>query len=112
MLKPFVLLELLKARGLLPKFDAGIDAFCLIEDEELRPASLQLIHDLRGQGYAIEYSFTPAKSDKQFKRAMELNAAYTIKLERNDAGELRVKSKNLRTREEKTMEAARVDLNP
>lgn len=107
-----VLLELLKARGLLPKFDAGIDAFCLIEDEELRPASLQLIHDLRGQGYAIEYSFTPAKSDKQFKRAMELNAAYTIKLERNDAGELRVKSKNLRTREENTMEAASVDLKP
>ncbi len=107
-----VLLELLKARGLLPKFDAGIDAFCLIEDEELRAASLELIHDLRGQGYAIEYSFTPAKSDKQFKRAMELNAIYTIKLDRNDAGDLRVKSKNLRTREEKTMEAAEVDLKP
>ena len=107
-----VLLELLKARGLLPKFDAGIDAFCLIEDEELRPASLQLIHDLRGQGYAIEYSFTPAKSDKQFKRAMELNATYSIKLERNETGELRVKLKNLRTREEKIMGTTEVDLKP
>jgi histidyl-tRNA synthetase len=35
-----VLLELLKARGLLPKFDAGVDVFCLIEDETLRPESL------------------------------------------------------------------------
>lgn len=105
-----VLLELLKARGLLPKFDAGIDAFCLIESEELREASLELIHDLRGQGYAVEYSFTPAKSDKQFKRAMELNAGYTIKLENNETGDLRVKLKNLRTRDEKTMGLAEVDL--
>ena len=96
-----VLLELLKARGLLPKFDSHIHAFCLIEDEELRPASLQLIHDLRNAGYAIEYSFTAAKSDKQYKRAMELNSAYTVKLERSADSELMVKLKNLRTREEK-----------
>jgi histidyl-tRNA synthetase len=107
-----VLLELLKARGLLPKFDAGIDAFCLIEDEELREASAHLIHDLRNQGYAIEYSFTPAKSDKQFKRAVELNAAYTIKLERNETGDVQVKLKNLLTREEKLLEfiEGKVDL--
>ena len=35
-----VLLELLTARGLLPKFDAVTDVFCLIEDESLRPQSL------------------------------------------------------------------------
>jgi histidyl-tRNA synthetase len=105
-----VLLELLKARGLLPKFDAGIDAFCLIEDEELRDPSLGLIHDLRGRGYAIEYSFTPAKSDKQFKRAIELNATYTVKLERNATDDLCVKLKNLRTREEKIVGFSEVDL--
>ena len=104
-----VLLELLKARGLLPKFDAGIDAFCLIEDEELREASAHLIHNLRSRGYAIEYSFTPAKSDKQFKRAIELNAAYTIKLERDEAGDLRVRRKDLRTREEKALEIAELN---
>ncbi len=105
-----VLLELLRARGLLPKFDAGIDAFCLIDAEELREASLEMIHDLREEGYAIEYSFIPSKSDKQFKRAVELNAGYTIKLERNETGDLRVKLKNLRNREEKTMGLADVDL--
>jgi len=55
-----VLLELLKARGLLPGFDAALDAFCLIEDESLRAESLKLIQDLRSAGLAVDYSLTPA----------------------------------------------------
>ncbi len=105
-----VLLELLKARGLLPKFDANIDVFCLIEDETLRPDSLKLISDWRALGLAVEYPLTPAKSDKQFKRAQELKAAHTAKLEKSPAGELLVKVKNLATRAEKsstTEDAAR-----
>ncbi len=98
-----VLLELLKARGLLPKFDAGVDVYCLIEDETLRPESLKLITDLRGAGKVVEYSLTPSKADKQFKRAMELNAANTARIERTADGVLQVKVKNLRTREEKVI---------
>jgi histidyl-tRNA synthetase len=94
-----VLLELLKARGLLPKFDAGTDVFVLIEDENLRPQSLKLIHDLRAAGLAVEYSLTPAKPDKQFKRAQELKAAFTAKPD-NDST---VRVRNLKTREEKTV---------
>ncbi len=101
-----VLLELLRARELLPKFDAGLDAFCLIEDETLRPASLKLIHDLRAAGLAVDYSFTPAKSDKQFKRAQELKAAHTIKLECTESGEMTAKIKNFNTREEKIVHPA------
>jgi hypothetical protein len=48
----------------------------------------------------VDYSLTPAKSDKQFKRAQELKAMHSIKLERNQAGELLAKMKALRTREE------------
>lgn len=95
-----VLLELLKARALLPKFDAGLDAFCLVEDEALRADSLKLIHDLRAAGLAVDYSFVPAKPDKQFKRAQELKAAHTLRLERGGAGELQVKIKDLKTRQE------------
>ncbi len=98
-----VLLELLKARGLLPKFDAGVDVFCLIEDETLRAESLKLITDLRGAGKVVEYSFTPSKADKQFKRAMELNAANTARIERTADGALQVKVKSLRTREERVV---------
>ncbi len=105
-----VLLELLKARGLLPKFDAALDAFCLIEDESLRGESLRLIHDLRASGYAVDYSLTPAKPDKQFKRAQETKAAHTVKLERNSAGLLIIKIKNLQTRDEKIVSSDYLNL--
>jgi histidyl-tRNA synthetase len=95
-----VLLELLKARALLPNSHAALDAFCLIEDEALRGESLKLIHNLRGVGLRVDYSLTPAKSDKQFKRACELKATHTLKLERNASGELMAIVKNLQTRQE------------
>jgi histidyl-tRNA synthetase len=91
-----VLLELLKARGRLPNFDATVDVFVLIEDENLRPQSLKLAHDLRAAGRVVEYPLTPAKPDKQFKRAQELKAAFTAKLE----GDSSVKIRNLKTRKE------------
>lgn len=92
-----VLLELLKARGLLPKFAAAVDVFVLIEDERLRPQSLKLVHDLRTAGFVVEYSLTPAKPDKQFKRAQELKAAFTARFEKDAS----LKIRNLKTREEK-----------
>jgi histidyl-tRNA synthetase len=98
-----VLLELLKARGLLPKFSSAIEGWCLIEDETLREPSLELVQHLRDAGYAVDYALAPAKSDKQFKRAVELQARYTFKLDRMPGGELAVKLKNLATREEKTI---------
>jgi histidyl-tRNA synthetase len=91
-----VLVELLKARGLLPKFDSHMDVFVLIEDETLRPLSLKLVHDLRAAGYAVEYPITPAKPDKQFKRAQDLKVACTARLD-NDAY---VRIRNLKTRAE------------
>jgi histidyl-tRNA synthetase len=101
-----VLTELLKERGLLPKNETSPKAYCLIEDESLREDSLELIQHLRQSRFAIEYSLTPAKSDKQFKRAVELNATYTIKLERDAAGEVQLRFKNLKTREEKLVDPA------
>jgi histidyl-tRNA synthetase len=91
-----VLLELLKARGLLPKFDTTTDVFVLIEDESLRAQSLKLIQDLRAGGFAVEYPLTPAKPDKQFKRAQELKVAYTVRLENSDY----VRIRDIKTRKE------------
>jgi histidyl-tRNA synthetase len=91
-----VLLELLKARGLLPKFDTNVDVFVLIDDETLRRQSLKLVQDLRSGGFAVEYSLTPTKPDKQFKRAQEFKATFTAKLD-NDSY---VRIRNLQTREE------------
>ena len=103
-----VLLELLKARGLLPKFDAALEVFVLIEDEASRPQSLKLVQDLRAAGHAVEYPLTPTKPDKQFKRAQELKAACTARLEASSSGGSVVKIKNLQTREEKTVHPGEV----
>ncbi|MGC3957944.1 MAG: histidine--tRNA ligase [Verrucomicrobiota bacterium] len=94
-----VLFELLKARGLLPQFDAGVDVVVLIEDENLRPQSLKLVQDLRTAGYVAEYALTPTKPDKQFKRAQELKAGFTAKVEADGT----VKVRNLKAREEKSV---------
>ena len=102
-----VLLELLKKRGLLPPLRPQIDAFCIIEDEHYRSASLQLIQHLRDLGYAIEYSFTAARGDKQFKRAVELNARYTVKVEQS-GDERVVRLRNLASREEKIINPPQV----
>src|SRR5436190_3689900 len=91
-----VLRELLAARKLFPTFSAGVDVFCLIEDESFRGETLKLIQQLRDKGARVEYSLTPVKPDKQFKRALELNAAFTLKAESGGTARL----KNLRTREE------------
>lgn len=98
-----VLMELLRARQRLPKFGSGIEAFCLIEDETLRRDSLRLIQQLRGAGLAVDYPLTPAKPDKQFKRAQELGASLLCKLERQAAGDLKVRVRNLKTRQETIM---------
>jgi histidyl-tRNA synthetase len=91
-----VLLELLKARKLLPPFDSCVDVFVLIEDETLRAPTLKLIQELRAAGFAVEYPLTPAKPDKQFKRAQELKAAFTAKVE----SESYVRIRNLKSRDE------------
>jgi histidyl-tRNA synthetase len=103
-----VLLELLKSRKLLPSFDAGVDTFVLIEDEALRADSLKIIQQLRAAGKTVEYSLTPAKGDKQFKRALELKAKQMVRLERAADGALVARIKNLATREEQTCPPASV----
>lgn len=101
-----VLTELLKERGLVPKFDSQLEVFCLIEDETLRNESLRLITELRSAHVPVDYSLLPVKSDKQFKRALELNAAYTVRLERGADGSLTAKLKHLKTREEQVLAPA------
>jgi histidyl-tRNA synthetase len=96
-----VLLELLKERQLLPAFNSRIDLVVLIEDETLRPDSLRLVQELR-RFFSVEYSLTPMRPDKQFKRARDLNASFTAKLEREGEGAPQIKLKHLSSREELT----------
>lgn len=95
-----VLLELLQSRNLLPTQLHRPAFFVLIGDESLRGESLRFIQELRESGHAVEYSLNPLKPDKQFKRALELEAVSTLRLETGESGHLQVRMRNLNTREE------------
>lgn len=95
-----VLTELLKARGLLPALGGTIDDFVIIEDEALRVDALAVVQKLRSGGRRVEFSLTAMKGDKQFKRALELGASRTLRLERAPDGKRVLKVRDLATRTE------------
>ncbi|HPY31762.1 MAG TPA: histidine--tRNA ligase [Verrucomicrobiota bacterium] len=98
-----VLLELLKARGLLPRFSGAVAVYCLVEDETLRGDSLALVQQARDAGLAVDYPLTPTKPEKQFKRARELGVTHLVTVERNDAGEKSVRIKHVQTRAQQSV---------
>ena len=75
----------------------------VIEDESLRSESIGLVARLRGTGRAVEYALTPTKADKQVKRALELGANETVRLEKGENGALTLRLRRLSTREEAVM---------
>lgn len=97
-----VLALLLRERGRLPSFASTVDVVVLVEDEALRPESLAVVQRLRDRGVAVDYSLVAMKGDKQFRRALEMGAGHTVRLER-DAGGLVARVKNLKTRAEQVL---------
>lgn len=95
-----VLVELLKERGLVPRFTPGLDICVVIEDESLRTIALRMIQQLREAGLSVDYALAPAKGDKQFKRALELGASRTVRLEKNAEGATVARVRDLASREE------------
>ncbi|MEI6343087.1 MAG: histidine--tRNA ligase [Verrucomicrobiota bacterium] len=97
-----VLALLLKERGRLPSFASTVDVVVLLEDESLRPESLGVVQRLRDRGLAVDYSLVPMKGDKQFRRALEVGAGHTVRLDRDAVG-LVARVKNLKTRAEQVI---------
>ncbi len=96
-----VLAELLKDRKLVPSFQGKIEVVMLVEDESLRSESLGVVQAVRESGRSVEFTLVPSKGDKQFKRALELGATRTLRVERGEDSHLRVRIKDLKTREER-----------
>jgi histidyl-tRNA synthetase len=94
-----VLGDLLLEKKLVPALESEAEVFVMIEDEALRDSSLAAIQRLREAGISVEYSLTPAKGDKQFKRALELRCRATVRCLQKD-GTLHYIVKNLATRQE------------
>ncbi len=102
-----VLAELLKVRKLVPSFTSPVEVVVLIEEESLRIESLRLVQQLREAGRAVDYSLAPAKPDRQFKRALELGARHTVRLER-EAGAVKARVKTLQNRQEQVVDLTEV----
>ena len=73
-----VLTELLRERKLLYRSDIPAEVYVLIKDEALRNESLKLVQVLREDNWKVDYPLARMKPDKQFKRAMELEAEHTV----------------------------------
>ena len=58
-----------------------------------------MIQMLREGGWNVEYPLAPIKPDKQFRRALELGAEFTVRIEDDESAVL----KNLNTKMEKKM---------
>jgi histidyl-tRNA synthetase len=93
-----VLTELLKERQLLPKLKSPIDVYVLIENENLRFESLKLVQMLRDANISVDYPLTPEKPEKQFKKAIDVNATFTVRSESTSPDMIIIKQ--LATREE------------
>jgi len=75
-----VLTELLRERKLLYRSDITAEVYVLIKDEALRNESLKLVQVLREDNWKVDYPLARMKPDKQFKRAMELEAEHTVRM--------------------------------
>jgi histidyl-tRNA synthetase len=95
-----VLTDLLNERELMPDFKVGVDVFFMIEDEDLRAQSLRAVQELREAGVSVDYSLVPMRGNKQFKRATELNAVRTARIDRPEEGDTEFVVRNLATRDE------------
>lgn len=95
-----VLTELLKARGLVPAPQLRLHVFCLVEEPSLRREVLQLAQQLRDAGWAVDLPLGPEKPDKQFKRARDAGARFTVSLTREADGTKVAMVKDLQRREQ------------
>ena len=64
-----VLTELLREKGLLPTGGTAADVFVAQVTTDDRPAALALVHQLRDQGFRVEYAIGGQALGKQFKLA-------------------------------------------
>ncbi|MFH1066692.1 MAG: histidine--tRNA ligase [bacterium] len=94
-----VILELLKAKKLLPSLHASLDFFVVIGEEKYRSEALRLVRFLREGGYAADYPLAEMKFNKQLDLASERGAQYILIV---DAAleQCKMRLKNMATREQ------------
>lgn len=73
-----VLADVLKERGLEPKFVDTLDAFVVIGGDAERPVALSDINLLRQSGFSVDYAFKSQALGKQLKTASSSGARFAL----------------------------------
>jgi histidyl-tRNA synthetase len=98
-----VLGEILKKRGSLATSSHSAGVYIVIVDETVRPDAMALLQQLREVGLAVDYSLAPAKVGRQFQAAEERGCTHAVVVDAL-VRDGKVQVKNLRTREQVTVE--------
>ncbi|MBI4541056.1 MAG: histidine--tRNA ligase [Gemmatimonadetes bacterium] len=98
-----VLGELIKARGLEPRYERSVDYYMVVIDGVQRPLALRLAHRLRERGHTVTYAFTEQPVRKQFSSANADGARAVIILGPDEVSAGMARLRDMRTGEERTV---------
>ncbi len=101
------LILVLRARGLLPESDTGVDLFLVTLVDTARRSAVELAHALRRDGIAVDLDYRGRALRKQMKYADQINARYVLVI-----GEEEVKTSMARLKEMATGDETEVALDP
>jgi histidyl-tRNA synthetase len=73
-----VLADILKERGIMPKFVDTVDAYMVIGGEAERAVALADANALRQSGFSVDYQFKNSGFGKQFKAASTSGARVAL----------------------------------
>ncbi len=101
------LILVLRARGLLPESDTGVDLFLVTLGDTARRSAVELAHALRRDGIAVDLDYRGRALRKQMKYADQIKAQHVLVI-----GEDEVKTGTARLKEMTTGEETEVALKP
>ncbi len=101
------LILVLRARGLLPESDSGVDLFLVTLGDEAMSAAVELAHALRRRGIKVDLDYRGRALRKQMKYADQIKAQHVLVI-----GENEVKTGTARLKEMTTGEETGVALKP
>ncbi len=106
-----VLADILRERGLMPKFVDTLDTYLVIGGEEERVAALSDANVLRQSGFSVDYSFKNQAFGKQFKAASASGARFALIYGSDELEKGVVKIRNLSDRSEEEVPRAQLPLS-
>ncbi len=106
-----VLADILRERGIMPRFVDTLDAYLVIGGEKERAAALCDVAVLRQSGFSVDYSFKNQAFGKQFKAASASGARFALIYGSEELEKGVVKIRNLADRSEEDVPRAQLPLS-